>query len=217
MRAGIGGGTQSPERLAYWYFRLNGFMCLENFLVHLERRPNNRTDVDLLVTRFAYRRENVDFPMEDDPRVERCKTFANVILAEVKKGQCALNGPWTNRDDENMERVLRAVGCVNDGELPAAAAGLYDDGRWSNGLVTLRLFSVGEWKVPALLNGLEQQIEWREVMDFCITRFRAYERPKSDVGQWTEDGERLRDMSLDRDVHGIRAYFNLRPAGPSPV
>lgn len=191
-------------------------MCLENFLVHHERRAENRTDVDLLATRFAYRRENAELPMEDDPRVARCETLANVILAEIKRPYCALNGPWTNRGEANMERMLRAVGCVRDADLAEAAESLYDEGRWANDLVTIRLFSVGEWRDPELLNGIEQQIEWSEVIDFCIGRFRAYERQKLDVGQWTEDGERLRDMALDRDARAIRAYFNLRLAGPPP-
>jgi hypothetical protein len=217
VQAGMGRGIRSPERLAYWYFRLNGFMCLENFLVHSERGPDNRTDVDLLATRFAYRRENVEFPMKDDPRIARCPTLVNVVLAEVKRRECALNGPWKNRDDANMERVLRAVGCIDDGELLAAASSLYDRGRWANGLVTLRLFSIGECKDPELLNGLDQQIVWSEVIEFCIGRFKAYDRQKSDVGQWTEDGERLRDLALRNEVGGIRAYFGLRAEGPPPM
>ena len=27
-----------PEKVAYWYFRLNGFLQIENFVVHPERR-----------------------------------------------------------------------------------------------------------------------------------------------------------------------------------
>lgn len=41
-----------PEKVAYWYFRLNGFFQIENFVVHPERRGSQRTDADLLAVRF---------------------------------------------------------------------------------------------------------------------------------------------------------------------
>jgi hypothetical protein len=31
-----------PEKVAYWYFRLNGFLQIENFVVHPERRGRKR-------------------------------------------------------------------------------------------------------------------------------------------------------------------------------
>lgn len=65
------GCFSTPERLAYWYFRLNGFMTIENFLVHPETGSNPRTDVDILATRFAHRRENaVKRQLTDHSRAE---------------------------------------------------------------------------------------------------------------------------------------------------
>lgn len=49
----------SPERLAYWYFRLNGFLTTENFIVHPDEGKDQRTDADLLAVRFQHRAENV--------------------------------------------------------------------------------------------------------------------------------------------------------------
>ena len=37
-----------PEKVAHWYFRLNGFLQIENFVVHPERRGGQGTDADLL-------------------------------------------------------------------------------------------------------------------------------------------------------------------------
>jgi hypothetical protein len=42
----------NPERLAYWYLRLNGFLPIENFIVHDEGGRAQRTDIDLW--RFAF-------------------------------------------------------------------------------------------------------------------------------------------------------------------
>ena len=108
------------ERLAYWDFRLNGFLTTENFIVHPDIDPNQRTDADLLAGRFAQRSENLSRPMKDDLTVASCKTFANVIIAEVKTGACALNGPWTNPRAEDMKRVLKAVGCVPESAIELA-------------------------------------------------------------------------------------------------
>lgn len=52
-----------PEKVAYWYFRLNGYFQIENFVVHPERRGAQRTDADLLAVRFPYRAER----LFDDP------------------------------------------------------------------------------------------------------------------------------------------------------
>jgi len=40
-----------PEKVAYWYLRLNGFLQIENFIVHPSRRGSQRTDADLLAVR----------------------------------------------------------------------------------------------------------------------------------------------------------------------
>jgi hypothetical protein len=201
--------TWDPERLAYWYFRLNGFMTIENFIVHHESSSRQQTDADILASRFRYRRENYLQPMRDDPRIAVCDTFANVIIAEVKRTQCSLNGPWTNPDRQNMHRVLRAIGCVSYTHLDQAAASLYSKGRWSDKNATIRLFSIGDSKDEELLCGAEQQIEWDSVIEFCVSRFLEYQNQKKSVAQWTRDGVQLRDLALQGDHEGIRRLFGL--------
>jgi hypothetical protein len=199
-----------PDRLAYWYFRLNGFMTIEKFLVHPETGSCIGTDVDILATRFTYREENVVCPMADDPQVAECETFANVVIAEIKTGGCDLNGPWTNPVLQNMERVLRSIGCASKDEIPPAAQSLYEHGKWSNGIATVRLFAVGEESNDHLVVGREQQIEWADVIDFCVRRFKDYRRQKVSNGQWTSDGKQLRKLALRNDTPSIRRYFGLR-------
>jgi hypothetical protein len=36
------------EKVAYWYFRLNGFLQIENFVVHPRGRGGQRTDATCL-------------------------------------------------------------------------------------------------------------------------------------------------------------------------
>lgn len=44
-----------PEKVAYWYLHLNGFLQMEDFYVHPSRRGSALTDADLLAVRFPYR------------------------------------------------------------------------------------------------------------------------------------------------------------------
>lgn len=202
----------SSERLAYWYFRLNGFLTTENFIVHPDSGRNQRTDADLLAVRFAHRQENLVRPMDDDPKVTSCNTFANIIIAEVKRGSCALNGPWTNPGSENMKRVLKSVGCLLNKELDKACALLYQKGIWTGSAVTIRLFAIGENRDESLCIPSTHQLQWGEMIRFCIGRFRDYQNQKSSVGQWADDGRQLMTDALSADAESkIRNSFCLRP------
>ena len=206
----------NPERLAYWYFRLNGFLTTENFIVHPDRGSEQCTDADLLAVRFAHRAENLDQPMEDDPRISRCEFFVNIVIAEVKKSECKLNGPWTRPDARNMHRVLKAIGCVSEGLVNMACENLYQRGLWSDDALRIRLFAIGNCRNPSLTlhSGenfpAQQQITWSEIINFLIQRFNAYRRQKSSVPQWTQDGQKLKRLCLGRDPEtSIRDAFGL--------
>jgi hypothetical protein len=75
-----------PERVAYWYFRLNGFFQIENFVVHPERRGSQRTDADLLAVRFPHRAERLfddpnDVMADDDHRLSLSQNLIDVLIA----------------------------------------------------------------------------------------------------------------------------------------
>ncbi len=207
----------NPERLAYWYFRLNGFFTTENFIVHPDRGRDQRTDADCLAVRFAHRAENLQRPMEDDLRVVSCNTFANVIIAEVKTSECRLNGPWTDPERRNMQRVAKSMGCVPDAAITEACRSLYETGTWSDANATIRLFAIGESKNPSLIGGVEQQITWSEIIEFCRKRFKDYNREKSSVGQWSEDGRVLRSACLEKNPEPeVRKHFGLASRAAQP-
>jgi hypothetical protein len=209
---------RTPERLAYWYLRLNGFLLLENFVVHPDRGTEQRTDADLLGVRFKHRRELMDSPMKDDEAVSDCETLCHVIIAEVKRGPCALNGPWTNPEDENMQRVLKAIGCFETAAIKAASKGLYDNGIYAEAQVTCRLFAFGNMK-GHLPIPLVPQILFGDMIKFIHERFRKYQRQKSSVGSWPPDGRELKNLARIHDritsfERAVRQYFNV-PELPS--
>ena len=55
----------TPERLAYWYLRLNGFLLWENLVLHPDQGAQQHTDADLVGVKFGHRSELLDVPMVD--------------------------------------------------------------------------------------------------------------------------------------------------------
>lgn len=83
------------EELAYWYFRLNGFFLLQNYVLHNigEGRQRGTADIDLLVIRFPYVYEKVggqnsDWDKEKFSEWEfDIKKYNLALIVEVKSGR----------------------------------------------------------------------------------------------------------------------------------
>lgn len=180
------------EKVAYWFFRLNGCMTIENFVVHPDFGGSQRTDADILGVRFPYRSEGVpDSPMADHPRLlsERPMLF----VAEVKLDECRLNGPWTDPESENLSRVLRAAGLHEPDEVEAVADALYENHRFTDLRSEVRLYAIGdtgagdlERRRPGVL-----ALPWVDIFGFIHDRFSTYQGVKADHQQWDEIGHRL--------------------------
>jgi len=83
--------TLSPEAVGYWYFRLNGFLTIQNFVVHPDDAGNQNTDADIIGVRFPYRAELLRNPMQDDDVFTSVEDKPFVVFVETKKGQCNIN------------------------------------------------------------------------------------------------------------------------------
>ena len=196
------------EKVAYWYFRLNGFLQIENFVVHPERGGSQRTDADLLGIRFPFRAERLfDDPndiMTDDLRcLALSGDLIDVVIAEVKTGRCALNGPWTLQERQNVHRVLAAIGCLPPDGIEAAAADIYRSGfHLSDTPLRIRLVAVGRDHSEELAAEYPEvtQLLWAEMLAFIWNRYHHYRRQKTQVQQWDPVGrkiKRLADQSED--------------------
>lgn len=182
----------NSQELAYWYLRLNGFLSIQNFIVHPDIGDNQRTDVDLMAVRFPFRSENLVRPMQDDAHFSKY-TRPFVIFAEVKAGRCSLNGPWTNPTQQNMNRVLAALGVFTPKENKAVAADLYSQGFFENKSYRVSLFCISGATNPDISANCPQvpQILWPEILAFIFDRFRQYHRQKRSHGQWDQTGTLL--------------------------
>lgn len=192
------------EKVAYWYFRLNGFLQIENFIVHPEKRGGQRTDADLLAVRFPYRAERLfdnpnDVMPDDVQRLALSSDMTEVVIAEVKRTEpCRLNGPWTEQGQQNVHRVLAAIGCLPPNSIEQAAADIYQAGLHVSSLgLRIRLVAVGQRGNDELAAKYPKvtQLIWADMLAFIWDRFHAYRRQKTQVEQWDEQGKRLKRLA----------------------
>jgi len=184
----------NPEKVAYWFFRLNGCLTIVNFVVHPDLGGRQRTEVDILAVRFPYRCELITSgEAMRDHEVFQSSDIIDIVIAEVKKGLCRINGPWTNKPDENMHRVLYAIGAFKKDDVPKVAESLYDKGYYQNHNFRVRIFAIGSRINSNLEKDLPKvvQITWDEILGFIYDRFKKYQNIKADHSQWDWIGKFL--------------------------
>jgi len=194
----------SFERLAYWYLRLNGFLQIENFIVH-DEKGSERTDADLLGIRFRHRTErffDAGSSMVDDAALNLSTRYDDAVIVEVKSNQpCSLNGPWTKPERQNVHRTLAAIGCLPLVDVPKAAECIYEDGVAIFGRTRIRLVSIGGTRSDELGERYPDvlQLTWASnIIGFVWDRFDDFFLPKEHVERWSgssADGKRLRDLA----------------------
>lgn len=209
------GPRLKPDKVAYWYFRLNGFMQIENFVVHPGGRGGQRTDADLLGVRFPHRAEFlIDHPndpmMDDEDSLSLTRDLIDVVIAEITTSPCKLNGPWTDPDKRNLHRVLAALGCFRKEQIDRAATALYRCGHHEEGGLRVRLIAIGRERVDDLGGSTKYadvvQITWSQVLDFMWSRFDTYRHQKRQVDQWDMCGKKLKALAgQEREPSNFKA------------
>jgi len=205
-------GGLDPEKVAYWYFRLNGFLQIENFVVHPTRRGGQRTDADLLGVRFPFRAERLfddpnDIMADDEERLALSRDVIDVVIAEVKTNQpCTLNGPWTRADRQNVHRVIAAIGCLPSDHVEKAAADIYRAGIHSSKFgVRIRLVAVGRERSAELSATYPNvvQLAWPDVLAFIWERLHRYRQQKEQVDQWDAPGRTIKSLADSNGSDGF--------------
>lgn len=193
------------ENLAYWFFRLNGCLCLVNFLVHHEKRGWEGTDVDVMAVRFPFRNELAlsNDPMEDHV-VFKSNHKIDIIIAEIKLTMCNLNGPWTDPERGNMRRVLYAIGSFPNDKITSVSTALYEEQFYEDEIFRFRLFTLGKDRNDRLSSSVVQ-LTWDEVSFFIYERLTKYIHQKAQHQQWDDTGCMLYDMAFKhyKDARGF--------------
>lgn len=184
----------TAESLAYWYLRLNGCLTITNFIVHLEcLREGVGTDADIVGVRFPHRQEMMRRPLVDDRWFAAHGRQVLFVIAEVKAGQCHLNGPWTNSERRNVQKVLAAMGVYPLDKIDAVADGLYKEGVHEDEDHVAALLTLGSRASDELRQRYPRvpQVLWPDVKRFIHQRFRDYLREKAWHQPWDKVGRDL--------------------------
>jgi hypothetical protein len=186
----------SCEKIAYWFFRLNGCLNLTNFLIHHERRGREGTEVDVLGVRFPYRSEFAlsGRPMEDHQVFMNREQKLDIVIADSKKGLCDINRSWLLSRFKNMERILLVLGVFPEEAIETISSELYKNQCYEDQYYRINFYTFGAAKNtdlhPAII-----QLEWKEVLLFIHNRFNTFEDYKRQHDQWDTEGKRLFKMA----------------------
>jgi hypothetical protein len=172
--------SERAEQVASWYFRLNGFLSIPGFIVHPDRRQRfPLTEADLLGVRFPHSVEEINNnQMPDDPLLTRFAERDRIlfVLVEVKTDLCNINGPWSAKNEGNMQRVIRRLGFDREASIGAIADHMYDTLRWENDSHVLQYVAVGKRTNPGLQKKYKKlaQVTWDQISDFLFSRFHMF-------------------------------------------
>lgn len=112
------------ETLAHWYFRLNGFFPLSNFVMHYTNTDKLRADCDLLAIRFPHVYEEVGGTEADwDTKFEEWKTpLTNTLgfIVQVKTGKDD-SSPGNAFKEPRLRLALERFGIIPKASVAAAA------------------------------------------------------------------------------------------------
>jgi hypothetical protein len=176
---------KGPELVVDCYLRLNGYFIVNNFILH-DQHGGQKTEVDLIGVRFSNQVEIIEDSegklrvLENDLKLVRNDDFVDVVIAEVKKGEADINGPF--KKEEVLEYILNWSGCLDDGERVEAIKCLKrkEDFRTSDGRVRVRFVCFGE---PSRIRC--KQITLLDALKFTRERFKKYGDYKTHSDQWT--------------------------------
>ena len=184
------------EEIAEWYFRLNGFLLIPGFIVHPDRRRRRpKTEADLLGVRLKYSAEGFfknshggdrsrpgsfeamkDHDLLVKPGNDGTVSKHQIAMVEVKASLASINGPWTDRAENNMSRALQRVGFGNRDEIDRASQEMYDKLRYVGPSFIVQYYSVCSVKSPELSQQYSSlvQVTFDEIADFLHDRFKKF-------------------------------------------
>lgn len=182
--------TRRRESLAAWYLRLNGFLTIRNFILHPDTNGAQRTEVDILGVRFPHR---IEFGNDEIDEPELRLPQPLFLIAEVKRGQAAINPSWINERSSVLEDLLSGIGVVTKIDAVPVAAELRRCGEAMRGCLAIRLMFIGNAVPGELTEAFPRALttNWGDVLRFVYDRFETFKRLKRQNDQWNATGRFL--------------------------
>jgi hypothetical protein len=169
------------EKFVRWYLRFNGYLTVENFVVHEPQngRVPEGTEFDTLAVRFPYSREQIEQKLiQNDPRLEDTEAsggkLTDFVIAEVKSGKRnGLNDIWhPDGGDQRTNHVaylLRWLGSLTtEAEIAEVAGQLQKDLRALHGSFIFRVIYFSHAKTRQAVPATVPQITFREIAEFVV-------------------------------------------------
>ena len=183
------------EELVEWYLRLNGYFIIPNYILHpLMPSGSQRTEIDLLGVRFPYQSEvvcNSDgkrLPMENDTKLID-NQFVDCLIVSVKGAESEAEVNRAIKDFQNLKDVIKRFGFVeSEKEITDVAEELSREKKAVRDQFQIRFLGVGG-KFDRYSK--TKQIIFKEIVEFMLTRFRAYYHHKADTEQWSGIGKEM--------------------------
>lgn len=200
------------EELAYWYFRLNGFFLIRNFVHHSVGREDG-ADSDLLGLRLRATAEKIysrsDERFVDLPWDQNHSTIKNLqneagswkhdvaVIVEIKGGE--QTDPGNAFNATRLRAALHRLGFEN-------AFSHFD------ALAAARETPIGEWRVLKFLccrkpqigeiaSPLFHTIYLEDAMAFIKHRFESYPKKRSDWNHFPSDLIQFLAFISDTETH----------------
>ncbi|MBP6696585.1 MAG: hypothetical protein KA175_03130 [Flavobacteriales bacterium] len=158
------------EELAYWYFRLNGFFPIVDWVDHRDV-GRGTTDADIIAVRPKYSDEHIGGAGDLDELFEGRKTFNLGVICQVKTGVPAT---W-EFDDGHVGRAIKRLGMM---EVPESLS-LRGKPEVSDESTTILkiLIAPENWRRETRSHHF---VSMEQVNDFLIRRMRHYPAKDSD-------------------------------------
>ena len=202
------------------YLRLNGYFCIESFIVHAADDPNritqngevgNYTETDILGIRLPYSVEQTGqlYIANDPPLVEGITNKMDVIIGEVKTGEENKPNPTWKHAERTFakEYILKFVGLSkNEEEIASIAKELSQSYYYENDEARIRYIIFSELENKHYKDLGVSYITYDHIVDF-LTETRGQSWMGANIGvaslhqQWPwllkEIFEIANDYSLD--------------------
>ena len=199
------------EGIAVWFFRLNGFLMLENFILH---DRGARTDFDVIGVRFPHRAEPArghgSEPFRDYETLVGTHGLAQVIICECTESVRKLNTPQTDPDKYVLADGLAAIGVFPSDMNGRVASKLLADGQYVDACQVVRLCTIAGSDPPGVDFPQHMlKLTWREVLTFIHKRMVDYRRTKAQIDHWPEMGQQLYSTAEEYcgDIEGFIAHW----------
>jgi hypothetical protein len=173
------------ESLAYWYFRLNGFFPLTNFVLHRHAEVESDADADLLAIRFSH----VSEPIGGQPDDWDNETFDSWALGHREQTVCIICDVKTARHDRasiarsfdplRLTLAIQRFGVLDRREVDGVVSDLCEASAVRRHRITFAKVLMARRFGPSVRDAPCFRLQLQEAIAFIENRMKRYRSEKT--------------------------------------